>query len=111
MYKKVSQQLQVCYLGFLCCRQTVARDSYKWVSYKKGFGCWWVVVHIFWLVVSGAAWVVVDIFWLVEGDGEYILAGGGWWWIVVSGGIVQSDPNKKPFTPIQKPPKKTINQQ
>ena len=39
----------------------MARDAYKWVSYKKGFGCWWDVV----------------------GDGGYILTGGGWWWVVV----------------------------
>ena len=51
----------------------MARDSYKWVSYKKGFGCWWVVVG-----VGG---------YILAGDG-YILAGGGWWWIVVDGGIV-----------------------
>ena len=43
----------------------MARGSYKWVSYKKDFGCWWVVV----------------------GVGEYILAGGGWW-MVAGGGIV-----------------------
>ena len=30
---------------------------------KKGFGCWWVLVDISWLVVGG---------------GGYILAGGGW---------------------------------
>ena len=42
----------------------MARDSYKWVSYKRGFGCWWVVV----------------------GGGGYILAGGGWWWVVVGSG-------------------------
>ena len=57
MYKKVSQQLEVGYLGFLGCRQTVARDSYKWVSYKTGFGCWWVGV----------------------GSGGYYLNGGGGW--------------------------------
>ena len=57
MYKKVSQQLEVGYLGFLGCRQTVARDSYKWVSCKIGFGCWWVGV----------------------GSGGYDLNGGGWW--------------------------------
>ena len=37
----------------------MARDSYKWVSYKKDFGSWWVVVDV----------------------GGYILPGGGWWWI------------------------------
>ena len=58
MYKSVSQQLQVCYSNFLRCRQTVARDSYKWISYKKSFGSRWVVVN----------------------GGGYILAGGGWWW-------------------------------
>ena len=83
MEKKVSQQLQVCYLGFLRCRQTVDRDSYKWV-YKKGFDCWWIYL--------GWWWVVVDIFWPVVGGGGYIMAGGRWWWMVVGGGIVQSDP-------------------
>ena len=39
------------------CRQTVVRDSYKWISYKKNFGSRWVVVN----------------------GGGYILAGGGWW--------------------------------
>ena len=58
--------MQVCCSGFLRCRQTVARDSYKQVFYKKSFGCWCVVVN----------------------DGEYILAGGGWWWMVVGGDIV-----------------------
>ena len=42
----------------------MARDSDKWVSDKKSFGCRWVVVN---------------------GDG-YILAGGGWWWMVEDGG-------------------------
>ena len=65
--------MQVCYSCFLRCRQTVARDSYEWVSCEKCFGCRWVVVN----------------------QGGYILAGGGWWWIyfgwwwiVVGGGIV-----------------------
>ena len=82
---KKSWQFQVCYSGFLRCRQVVARDSYKWVSYKKVvsgwcewwwiyFGWWWVVVDIFWLVVGGGGWwgVVVDIFWLVVDC-------SGWW--------------------------------
>ena len=51
----------------------MARDSCKWVSYKKGFGCWWVVVG-------------VSRSWLVVGGGGYILAGSGWWWVVVEGG-------------------------
>ena len=81
MYQKVSQQLQVCYLGFLRCRQTVARDSYKWVSYKRGFGCWWVVVGVggyilagggWWWIYFGWWWVVVDIF-------QLVVDGGGWW--------------------------------
>ena len=34
------------------------------------FGCWWVLVDIFWLVGGdGWWWVVVDIFWLVVGGG------------------------------------------
>ena len=65
----------------------MARDSYKWVSYKKGFGCWWVVVGVggfLFAVVGGGGyilaggrwcWVVMDIFWLVVGGGE-------WWWVV-----------------------------
>ena len=74
MYKKDSQQLQVCYLGFLRCHQTVARDSYKWVSYKKGFGCWCLVVGVGGYILAGGGqwWVVVDIFWLV-------VDGGAWW--------------------------------
>ena len=32
---EISQQFQVCQLDFLCCYLAVARDSYKWVSYKK----------------------------------------------------------------------------
>ena len=32
------------------------------------FGCWWVVVNIFWPVVGGD---------------EYILAGVGWCWMVL----------------------------
>ena len=61
----------------------MARDSYKWVSNKKGFGYWWVVVGVvgYILVGSGWWWVVVYIFWLV-------VSGGGWWWMVVGGGIV-----------------------
>ena len=42
----------------------MARDAYKWVSYKKSFGCQWVVL---------------------SGDG-YILADGGWWWRHFTGG-------------------------
>ena len=65
----------------------MARDSYKWVSYKKGFGCWWVVVGVgrYILASGGWWWVVVDIFWLVVGGSGYILADGGWWWVVVDG--------------------------
>ena len=61
----------------------MAGDSYKRVSYKKGFGCWWVAVGVggYILAGSGWLWVVVDIFWLVVG-------GGGWWWMVVGGAIV-----------------------
>ena len=75
MYKKVSQQLQFCYLSFLRCHQRVAKDSYKWVSYKKGFDCWWVVVDVGGYILGGGWWwVVMDMFWLV-------VSGGGWWWI------------------------------
>ena len=56
----------------------MARDFYKWVSYKKIFGCQWVAVNAggYILAGSGLWWVVVDIFWLV--------AGGGRWWLVVA---------------------------
>ena len=82
--------MQVCYQGFLDCRQTVAGDSYKWVSYKKGFGSWWVVVGVggYSLAGGGWWWVVLDIFWLVVGGDGYILVGGGSWWMVVGDGIV-----------------------
>ena len=102
MQKIVSQQLQDCYLVFLRCGQTVARDFYKWVSYKKGFGCWWVMVGVGGYILAGGGWwwVVLDIFWLVVGaggqwwiyfgwwslmvdGGGYILAGGSWWWVLV----------------------------
>ena len=40
----------------------MARDTYKWISYKKGFGCQWVVVggggDILLLVDGGGWWVV-----------------------------------------------------
>ena len=110
--KKVSQQLQVCYLGFLHFRHTVARDSYKWVSFKKRFGCWWVVVGVGGYILTGGGWwwLCFGWWWVVVSDGAYILAdggwwqiyfswswvgdGAGWWWLVVVivGGIVQSDP-------------------
>ena len=57
----------------------MVRDVYKWVSYKKV------------LAVSGWCFVVVDIFWLMVSGGEDILlvvGGGGWWWMVVGRGIV-----------------------
>ena len=110
MYKKVSQQLQVCYVSFLRCRQRVARDSYKWVSYKKGFGCWWVVVGVGGYIMTGGErgggynlagvgqwWVVVDIIWLVVGSVGWwwvyfgcwwvLVDAGGQWWMVVDGGV------------------------
>ena len=55
----------------------MAKDSYKWVSYKKGFGCWWVVVGVGGYISAGGGW-----WWVVVGSGGYILAGGGWWWVV-----------------------------
>ena len=55
----------------------MAKDSYKWVSYKKGFGCWWVVVGVGGYISTGGGW-----WWVVVGGGGYILAGGGWWWVV-----------------------------
>ena len=77
---KVRSHLQVCYLGFSRCRQTVARDSYKWVSYKKSFGCRLVLVngggHI--LAGSGWWWIYFGWWWVVVGDGGYF----GWWWMV-----------------------------
>ena len=44
------------------------------VSYKKGFGCWWVVVGVGGYILGACEWwrVVVNIFWLVMG-------GGGCW--------------------------------
>ena len=68
--------------------QVVAHFLCVRVWWKIHFGWWWVVVDIFWLVVSGGRWwwVVVDIFWPVMGGGGHILAGGGWWWVVVGRG-------------------------
>ena len=60
MYKKVSQQLQVCYLDFLRCRQALARDFYKCVSYKKGFDCWWLVVGIGGYILGGGGYILAD---------------------------------------------------
>ena len=50
----------------------MAIDSYKWVSYEKGFGCWWVVVGVGRYILAGGEWwwVVVDIFWLAVGGGD-----------------------------------------
>ena len=44
--------------GFLSCRQAVVRDSYKWVSYKKGFDCcwWWIYFGWWWVVVDDGGW-------------------------------------------------------
>ena len=56
--------------SYLRCRQTVARGSYKWLSYKKGFGCWWVVVGLGGYVMAGGGWCIYF----------------GWWWVVVDGG-------------------------
>ena len=55
----------------------MARDSYKRVSYRKGFGCWWVVAGVGGYILAGGEWwwVVMDILWLV-------VSGGGWWWVV-----------------------------
>ena len=41
------------------------------VSYKKGFGCWWVVAGVGGYILAGGGWwwVVQDIFWLVVGGG------------------------------------------
>ena len=58
----------------------MARDSCKWVSYKKRFGYWWVVVNDGGYILGGGEWwwVMVDIFWLV--------VGGDMWWLMVVGG-------------------------
>ena len=50
----------------------MAIDSYNWVSYEKGFGCWWVVVGVGRYILAGGEWwwVVVDIFWLAVGGGD-----------------------------------------
>ena len=73
MERATQKNFQVCYSGFLRCRQTVARDSYKWVSYKKS--CQWVVVNGGGYLLAGGGfwWVVVDIFWLMVGE----VGGGG----------------------------------
>ena len=52
----------------------MARDSYKWVSYEKGFGCWLVMVGVGGYILGGGGW-----WWVVVGSGGYILAGGEWW--------------------------------
>ena len=66
MYEKVSQQLQVCYLGFLVAVRHWLEILINGFLKKKGFGCWWIYLGWWWVVVGG---------------GGYILAGGGWWWI------------------------------
>ena len=52
----------------------MTRDSNKLVSYKKGFGCWWVVMGVVGYILAGGGWwgVVAELIWLVVG-------GVGWW--------------------------------
>ena len=65
-YSNCRSASQVSYVAVR--RQTVARDSYRWLvegggGYILAGEGWWLVVDIFvWW------WVVVD--------------GGGWWWLV-----------------------------
>ena len=61
-------------VSYVVVRQS--RDSYKWVSYKRRFGCRWVVVNGGGYILAGGGrwWAVVD--------------GDGWLWMVVGGGIV-----------------------
>ena len=51
----------------------MTRNYYNWVSYKKGFDRWWVVVGVGGYILAGGGWrwVVVDVFWLVVGDGGW----------------------------------------
>ena len=81
MYEKVSQQLQVCYLGFLVAVRHWLEILINGFLKKKVLG-----VGGYILAGGGRQWVVVDIFWLVVGGGGFILTGGGWWWMVMGGG-------------------------
>ena len=59
----------------------MARDSYKWFSYKKGFGCWWLVVGVGEYILAGGGgwwWIYISRWWVVVGAVGYILASGGW---------------------------------
>ena len=51
----------------------MAKDSYQWVSCKKGFDCWWIVVGVGGYNLAGGRW------WMV-------VSGSGWCWVVVDGG-------------------------
>ena len=68
----------------------MARDSCKWVSYKKWFGCWWVVVGVGGHILAGGGW-----WWVYFGWWWGLLDCGGWRWMVVGSGIVYSDPLKR----------------
>ena len=59
----------------------MARDSYKWISYKKGFGCRWVVVNGGGYVLASGGWQ-----WIYSGWLCVALGGGGWWWAVLDDG-------------------------
>ena len=54
-------------------RQAVARDSYKWVSYKENIDYQWVVVNRGGYILAGGGWwgMVVDMFWLVVDGVEW----------------------------------------
>ena len=61
------------------------------VSYKKGFGCWWVVAGVGGYILAGDGWRWIFFGWwwvVVDGDGWWwvVVGGGGWWWVVVGRG-------------------------
>ena len=47
------------------------------------FGKWWVVVHMFWLVVGGSGYILASVGWkwLVVDIFSLVMDGGGWRWI------------------------------
>ena len=56
----------------------MARDSYKLVSYKKGVGCWWVVVGVGGHILAGGGYILAGGVWLVVvNGGGYISVGSG----------------------------------
>ena len=59
----------------------MVRDSYKWVSYEKGSGCWWVVMGVGRYILAGGGWCWIYFGWL-----WVVVVGGGWWRVVVDSG-------------------------